>query len=43
MSNNIEKNDSDDGKWKTVIDFTEINENGICGQEILEVIKKLEK
>lgn len=28
--------------WKTVIDFTEINENGISGRETLDIIKKLD-
>ena len=31
----------DESNWET-IDFTEINENGISGREILEIIKKID-
>lgn len=33
--------DSDESQWETVIDFTEINKDGISGREILKSLKSL--
>jgi len=31
--------DAEESSWKTIIDFTEINKNGVSGREILKSIK----
>ena len=33
--------DSDESQWETVIDFTDINKDGISGREILKSLKSL--
>ena len=33
--------DDDESGWETVIDFTEINKNGVSGQEILKSLRAM--
>lgn len=33
--------DSDEGQWETVIDFTEINPNGVPAKEVLAALRSL--
>lgn len=33
--------DDDESHWETVIDFTEINKNGVSGREILKSLRAL--
>ncbi|MCX6819948.1 MAG: type II toxin-antitoxin system prevent-host-death family antitoxin [Candidatus Adlerbacteria bacterium] len=34
--------DSEEMGWETVIDFTEINKNGVSGRDVLAALKKLD-
>ncbi len=33
----------DDGEWETVVNFQDINPDGVPAEEVLEVLKKLTK
>jgi len=33
--------DEDEAEWETVIDFTEIDENGVSGKELLKRMKEM--
>lgn len=34
--------DDDEAQWETVIDFTEINPNGVSGRDVMKAIKKID-
>jgi prevent-host-death family protein len=38
----LSKERDDSGVWETVADFTEIDEDGVSGREILQTIQKID-